>query len=177
MGNVYVFQTEKLPPPGFLRQSAETAEGIMRRHEDILSLEAIHEYFRELYWRNEDKLDKKKILERLAESLKSYDFPFKTIVEEFRWIENGMQTIVIPYNKDAREFIVKLKASDSRIIARKLQRYTVQVYPEIIAKLGRTALEPLYDRYYILINDHLYKKDIGLDWDNPYFRDIEGNFA
>lgn len=176
-GKVFVFTSENSAPPGFLRQSAEVAEGVMRRNEEILSLNAVEEYFRELYWRNEDGLDKKRIIERFAEGVGTCDFPFKTIGEEFRWIESGTQTIVVPYNDEAKKLIIVLKASDSKEIARKLQRFSVQVYPNIIARLGKAALEPVKDRYYILINDELYKKDIGLDWNDPYFRSIEGNIC
>lgn len=174
-GEVFIFTPEKSSPPGFLRQSAEVAEGVMRRFDDVLSMESVRGYFRELYWRNEDALDKNKILERFGEGAGTCDFQFRTIGEEFRWIENGMLTIVIPYNDEAKKLIRALKVSDSKEIARKLQRFSVQVYPDIIAKLGRAALEPVNDRYYILINEDLYKRDIGLDWDNPYFRSIEGN--
>ncbi len=174
-GEVFVFTPEKSSPPGFLRQSAEVAEGVMRRFDDILSIDSVRDYFRELYWRNEDGLDKNKILERFGEGAGTCDFQFRSIGEEFHWIENGMQTIVIPYNDEAKRLIAALKFSDSKEIARKLQRFSVQVYPNIIAKLGRLALEPVNDRYYILINGGLYKKDIGLDWDNPYFRSIEGD--
>ncbi|MBF0522254.1 MAG: CRISPR-associated helicase/endonuclease Cas3, partial [Candidatus Omnitrophica bacterium] len=177
VGKVFVFSPEKSAPPGFLRQSTEAAQGVMRKHDDLLSISAVNDYFRELYWRNEDRLDKNKILERLGEGAGACDFPFKTIGEEFHWIENGMQTIVVPYNEEAKKLIVALKASDSKMIARKLQRFSVQVYPNVIAKLGRAALEPLQERYYVLINDHLYKEDIGLDWDDPCFRDIEGNIC
>jgi CRISPR-associated endonuclease/helicase Cas3 len=174
-GNVFVFMPEKSSPPGFLRQSAEVAEGVMRRFNDILSMESVEDYFRELYWRNEDGLDKNKILERFGESAGTCDFQFRSIGEEFHWIENGMQTIVIPYNDEAKKLIRELKFSDSKEISRKLQRFSVQIYPDIILKLGRAALEPVHDKYYVLINEDLYKKDIGLDWDNPYFRSIEGN--
>ncbi|MBN1227407.1 MAG: CRISPR-associated helicase Cas3' [Deltaproteobacteria bacterium] len=174
-GKVFVFVPKKPSPPGFLRQSAEVAEGIMRRYDDILSIDAITDYFREIYWRNDDSLDKNKILERLGEGVATCDFPFRTIGEEFRWIDNGMQTIVIPYNDEAKKLIKALKFSDSRAIARKLQKFSVQVYPDVIVKLGHMALKLVNDRYYILINEDLYKKDIGLDWNNPYFRNIEGN--
>ena len=176
-GKVFVFIPEKSAPPGFLRQSAEVGEGIMRRYKDILSLGAVEDYFRELYWRNEDRMDKKRILERFGEGAGTCDFPFRAIGEEFRWIENGMQAIVIPYNDEARKLITALKISDSKEISRKLQRFSVQVYPDVITMLGRAALEPIQERYYVLINDHLYKKDIGLDWDDPYFRDIEKNIC
>ncbi len=176
-GNVIVFRTEKMPPIGYLRKSAETAEGVIRRHQNILSLSAVNDYFRELYWKHEGSLDKKHIVERLAEGVATYDFAFRTIGEDFKWIENGMQTVVVPYNDEAKELIRSLKMSDSKMIARKLQRFSVQVYPDVITKLGRVALEPVQERYYILINGDLYKDDIGLDWDDPYFRNIENNIC
>jgi CRISPR-associated endonuclease/helicase Cas3 len=176
-GKVFVFTPENLAPPGFLRQSAEVAVGVMRRNEDILSLDAVEDYFRELYWRNDSGLDKKHIIDRFSEGVGTCDFPFKTIGDDFRWIENGMQTIVVPYNDEARRLISSLKVSDSKEVARKLQRFTVQVYPDVIAKLGNVALEPVNDRYYILTNEELYKKDIGFDWSDPYFRSIEGNIC
>ncbi len=176
-GKVFVFMPENSAPPGFLRQSVEEAQGILRRHKDILSLDAVYEYFKNMYWRNADMLDKHKIMEKFAESVKACDFPFKSVSEQFKVIDNGMQTVIIPYNEKARKLIASLRASDSREIARKLQRYCVQVYPDVIIKLGRAALEPVQERYYILINGDLYKEDIGLDWDNPYFRKIEGNIC
>jgi len=176
-GKVFVFVPEHSAPPGFLRQGVEEAQVILRRHRDILSLEAVYEFFKNMYWRNTDILDKHKIIEKFAEGVKTCDFPFKSVSEQFKVIDNGMQTIIIPYNEEARKLIIALKASDSRAIARKLQRYCVQVYPDVIIKLGRAALEPVHERYYILINGDLYKKDIGLDWNNPYFREIEGNIC
>ena len=172
-----MFVPEHSAPPGFLRQGVEEAQGILRRHKDILSLDAVYEFFKNMYWRNADILDKHKIIEKFAEGVKTCGFPFKSVSEQFKVIDNGVQTIVIPYNDEARKLITALRASDSRAIARKLQRYCVQVYPDIITKLGRAALEPVQERYYILINGDLCKKDIGLDWNNPYFREIEGNIC
>jgi len=174
-GKVYVFIPEKSSPPGFLRQSAEAASSVFRRHEEILSLDAVEDYFRELYWRNQDNLDKKNILRRLAEGVGTCDFPFKTIGEDFQYIDGGTRSIIVPYNEEAKQLIRTLRILDSKVIARKLQRFSVQVYPDIIAKLGVAALEPVHGRYHVLINDHLYKDDIGLDWNDPYFRNIEGN--
>ncbi|MBN3039564.1 MAG: CRISPR-associated helicase Cas3' [Candidatus Omnitrophica bacterium] len=176
-GKVYVFMPENANPPGYLRQSAEEAEGIIRNFDDILSLKAVHEYFKNLYWRHGNQLDRHQIISRFAEGVRSCNFPFKTAGEDFRMIENGTQSIVIPYNDEAKRLIHALKASDSRGVARKLQRYTVQVFPDVIKKLGLVALEAVHEHYYILINDHLYKPDIGLDWNDPYFRNIEGNIC
>jgi CRISPR-associated endonuclease/helicase Cas3 len=175
-GSVLVFAAEDASPPGHLRRCAEEAQGIIRNHDDILSLEAVREYFGNLYWRQGEGLDKHGILARIAEGIGSCDFPFRTVGGMFRIIEDGTRTIVIPFDKEARSLINEMKNSDSKDIARKLQRYCVQVYPNVIEKLGRAAIEPMHERYYVLINDHLYKKsDIGLDWDDPYFRDVEGN--
>jgi CRISPR-associated endonuclease/helicase Cas3 len=174
-GSVFVFLSEDAPPPGYLRQSAEETKSIIRNYEDILSLGAIREYFKNMYWRQGDKLDRADILGTLAEGIGLSDFPFRTIAEIFHIIEEGTQTIIIPFNERARALIREMTAADSRRVARELQPFSVQVYPNVIARLGRVALEPIHDRYYVLINDDLYRPDIGLDWDDPYFRSIERN--
>jgi len=179
-GEVFVFEPENSPPPGYLRQSAEEAASILRNYEDILSLQAVHEYFLNVYWKQGERLDKLQVLGQLAEGIKSCDFPFYTVGEMFRMIENGTQSIVIPFDKEARHLIDRLKRCDVRPrelkdIARRLQRFCVQIYPDVIVKLGRVALEPMQERFYVLINEHLYKPDVGLDWDDPYFRNVESN--
>ena len=76
-GEVFVFSPEDGLPPGHFRQTAQIAEEVMRRHDDFLSIEAVTEYFRMLYWMKGDKLDEFQILNDLAEGVKSGDFPFR----------------------------------------------------------------------------------------------------
>ena len=88
-GAVVIFSPEDGLPPGHFRQTAQVAEGVMRHHDDFLSLEAVTEYFRMLYWSKGDKLDEHQILDDLGEGAKTGDFPFRVVDEKFKIIEDG----------------------------------------------------------------------------------------
>jgi len=175
-GKVFIFYPRKAPPVGFLRQGLDEANAIMRKYDDLLSIEAVKEYFSNLYWVNEDKLDKEKILEKLSEGVGTIDFPFKEIAKLFNIIENDMESIIIPYNNEAKKIIKQLRYSKfTKKLARKAQRFCVQVYPQILRELEGVSVKRIQDNFLILINEDLYQKDIGLNYDDPLFREIENN--
>jgi CRISPR-associated endonuclease/helicase Cas3 len=177
-GQVYVFYPESGLPAGFLRQRAEEADAVIRKYDDLLSINAVNEYFLNLYWRNKDKLDKEKILERLSEGVYSVDFPFKEIADKFKIIDNAMESIIIPYNNEAKEIIKQLRYAEfTKNLARKAQRFCVQVYPNILAKLEGVAVERIQNRYLVLTNSDLYRDDVGLAYENPTFREMENNIC
>jgi CRISPR-associated endonuclease/helicase Cas3 len=174
LGKVFVFNPEKLPPPGYLRQGADEANTIIRRFKDFLSLRAVNEYFRNLYWINEEKLDKNKILEQLSEEVAKYNFPFKKVAGQFHIIDNNMESIIVPFNDDAKKLIRQIRYSKfSKDLARRSQKYSVQIYPQILKELENRAVEKVQENLFILTNEDLYKNDIGLNYDNPVFREIE----
>ncbi|MBT9165063.1 MAG: CRISPR-associated nuclease/helicase Cas3 [candidate division WS2 bacterium] len=177
-GEVYVFYPEKGLPVGYLRQGAEESEAIIRRYDDLLSIQAVNEYFLNLYWRNGDKLDKLDILGRLSEEVVKLDFPFREIAGKFKLIDNAMESIIIPYNDKSKEIIKQLRyANFTRNLARKAQRFCVQVYPNVLRKLEGKSVERIQDNYLALTNSDLYRDDIGLTYDDPVFREIENNIC
>ncbi len=177
-GKVYVFYPEESPPVGFLRQGAEETNAIIRKFDDLLSLEAVHEYFLNIYWRNDDNLDKKKILERLSEEVHGLNFPFKEIADEFRIIDDAMESIIIPYDEEAKKIIRQTRYSPiRRNLMRKSQRFAVQIHPQALTKLEGISVERIQDRYLVLTNTDLYRDDVGLTYDDPAFRKIENNIC
>lgn len=177
-GKVFIFYPEKVPPVGYLRQGVDEANAIIRKYDDLLSIEAVNEYFLNLYWINEDKLDKEKILEKLLEGVNTLDFPFREIAKQFKIIDSDMESIIIPYNDEAKEIIKQLRyAKFTNNLARRSQRFSVQVYPQILKKLEGISVERIQDNFLILTNEDLYKKDIGLNYEDPVFRDIENNIC
>ena len=170
-GRVFVFSPEDGLPPGHFRQTAQTAETVMRRHEDLLSQEAVTEYFRTLYWMKGEKLDEYQILDDLAESSKKGDFPFRVVDEKFKIIEDGAESIIIPWNREAEKIISGLRYSEyPASFARKAQRFTVQVYPKVLSSLECAgSVERLHDQYCVLINMDIYRDDLGLCPEDPTF--------
>lgn len=177
-GKVYIFYSEKKPPVGHLRQSAEVADAVIRKYDDLLSIKAINEYFSHLYWKNSDSLDKNNILGRLTEGVGRINFPFREIGKKFRIIDSDMVSIIIPYNDEAKKIIKKLRYAEfTKNLARKAQRFSVQVYPQILRKLEGVSIERIQENYLVLTNADLYRYDIGLTYDDPTFREIENNIC
>ena len=174
-GQVFVFTPEGGLPPGYFRQTAQTAEAVLRHHEDPLSLEAVHHYFRDLYWLRGAALDQQQILADLAEGAMAGDFPFRVVAEKFKIIADGMAPIIIPWNDDAERIVEELRYSVfPAAAARKAQHFTIQVYPQILyALLNAGSVERLHEQYNVLINRDLYREDLGLCPEDPTFHKIE----
>jgi len=174
-GQVFVFLPEDGLPPGHFRQTAQTAEAVIRHREDPLSQEAVTEYFRTLYWMKGEKLDEYQILDDLAEGAKNGDFPFRAVDKKFQIIKDGAESIIIPWNEEAKKIINGLRYSEyPASFARKAQRFTVQVYPKVLGSLERAgSVERLHDQYCVLINMDIYRDDLGLCPEEPTFHEVE----
>jgi CRISPR-associated endonuclease/helicase Cas3 len=166
---------EKGLPPGYFRQTAETSEEVMRHHSDPLSLEAVDEYFRTLYWLKGERLDEFQILADLSEGIRTGDFPFRRIEEKFKIIKDGSESIIISWDGNAERIIDELRFSDyPASAARKAQRYTIQVPPRVLyGLLSGGAVERLHEQYNVLVNRDIYRIDIGLCSEDPAFHEIE----
>ena len=163
-GDVYVFDTDQKTPSGHLRQAADASGSVLRRHEDILGLDAVRDYFNLLYWQAGDRLDSKQILTKLEEGSRQLYFPFRSVAADFQFIPDGSETIIVPWDINADKLIRKLETTEIEYpIIRKLQRYTVQVYPHHLAALySRGALQLVRERYNILIDPTFYRDALGL---------------
>jgi CRISPR-associated endonuclease/helicase Cas3 len=175
---VFVFLPEKRKLVGERQQRARAAEAIMQRHDDPLSLEAVHEFFAELYWIKGGGLDEKKILEKHGNG--EFLFPFEWIAREFRMIEEGMMPVIVPFDVEAEELAARLHVAPRvGAIARKLQRYVVQIPPKALAALlaagsvAEVAPPESEQRFHVLTNKGLYRDDVGLTWDDPTWREAE----
>jgi CRISPR-associated endonuclease/helicase Cas3 len=174
-GRVYVFSPEAGLPPGYFRQTAETAGEVMRHHNDPLTLKAVEEYFRTLYWLKGDKLDEFQILGILSEGIKTGDYPFRWLDEKFKIIRDGSESIIIPWNEKADKVVNELRYNEyPASAARKAQRFTIQVPPRVLYDLlSSGAVECLHDQYNVLINKDIYREDLGLCPEDPAFHEIE----
>ncbi|HPC94989.1 MAG TPA: CRISPR-associated helicase Cas3' [Sedimentisphaerales bacterium] len=175
-GQVFVFTPETGIPCGHFRQTAQAAESVIRRHSnDILSLAAIEDYFRLYYWQKGNALDEKGILAMLQAGCRNGDFPFKFVAEKFRFIENQMKPVIVPFDDQARSLIQALDHCDHPAsVARQLQRYTVSVYPhEWDRLLAGGSIELKIGMFPILVDETLYRNDTGLATEDPNDRDPE----
>ncbi len=197
-GEVLVFapaDNARHRPPPELRQLAAIGDTVLRAYAaDPLGLDAIAAYFGEVYWtRGADALDgaligrdgPRGVLRALAETSRTLDFPFADIAEAVRIIENPLVPAIVPYRPDhdpdaVARLVDRLAVVDRPgAIAARLQPYLVQIPPKARAALiGSGAAEAIRpadfgDQFIQITNRHLYRDDIGLDWDNPTYRDAE----
>jgi CRISPR-associated endonuclease/helicase Cas3 len=184
---VFVFAPAEVKPPKELEQFSSAARrALLKYKDDPLSLEAIQTYFRRSYWLREgvgiDGLDEKRILALCEERADTKLFPFATITERFRLIEDGMLPILIPFDDEAWGLLKELETTE-RVseVARCLQPYVVQVYPNQFARLRIVgAVQPVQElrfgeQFCALGSESLYRDDVGLTWEDPTYRAAEAN--
>lgn len=185
-GDVHVFEpaeAEGRKPPPEVAQFAAAARGVMRRYGDPLSLEAIEDYFREVYWLKGDDLDAKKILSLVQERADTLDFPFETVASLFRIIETPLVPVIVPYKgRDGRNRTIERLVQELRYVerpgglSRRLQPYIVQIPPEARKGLlvaGAAEIiraEDFGEQFIVLRNADLYDAQVGLSWDDPTYR-------
>ena len=169
-GQVFVFESENPLPPGYFRHTAQTAEGVIRRFpQDMLSLEAIEEYFKEYYWKQGERLDKEGILDLIRQGAKACDFPFRQIAEKFKLIPEENKPVIIPREPEARKLIEDARNADTlRGFSRKFQKYTVQINPRNWSRLMEAgAIEMVRDIFPVLLWPDQYDEQTGLNTDDP----------
>lgn len=170
-GDVFVFEPEDDIPAGYFRQTVQGAKGLLDRFKgSLLSPECIKEYFLNYYWVNENRMDDDRVL-AICEEGKPLDIQFEDLAK-FRMIKSATEPIVIAIENEAKELVDQfpyVKYSPS--ILRKLQKYTVQVYPYHLNKLGGYLEFDVVEGVKILRLKSLYDDKIGLCLDVPEYLD------
>lgn len=172
---VLIFSSPDWPAPPELQQQAASMRMVLRNHGgDLLAPVAIKAYFRDLFWRDQDRLDAKKLLPLHREHYERFSFPFQTIASEYRIIESFMRPIIIPFDKTAEQWIERLHHAEFvGGIAKHLQPYLVQVPERAFHSLKSTgAIAEIGEgrfggQFWELTHLGLYDDEAGLNWDDP----------
>ena len=170
---VTVFQPEeKYPSPPELCQLAGDMQRIMGRHSDLLSPEAMEDYFQEVYWRKGERLGDD-FLQKFKMSKHDTSFSFREVGEIFRLIQSGLEPVIVTREEEARKAVRDLAhAERPGGVARRLQPYVVQVYPRFREQLVKNnhvyfeARERFGDQFAVLFTQSLYREDVGLLWED-----------
>ena len=182
-GRTVVFTPADYKPPHELEAFWEAAQPVLRNQgDDLLGLDAIHAYFKELYWqKGEESLDAAKIAGRrgilpaIAERASDFKFPFERIAEAFRFIDDPMEPVIVPWKAneadDEVEALLRKIASMDRPLAgdlRRLQQYTVSlpknVWSEWLAAHVLRQVNPAFGNGLLCFDDlSHYRPETGLD--------------
>lgn len=183
-GRVIVFQGENPPPPGHLRQAAESGKRVLESfHDDPLSLTAVKNYFEQFFWKRNTahEMDKKKIMQMCRNNPNA--IPFRDITQQFKVIDEWTYPILIPYQQEGEQAIEELRKCRFHVqypgyvnkeLRKTLQRYTVQLRERVFRELYG-VLEDIFDdgQFFVLTNPDIYTEHVGLNPENPTFMEIE----
>ncbi len=189
MGRTVVFVAAEAKPPHALAAFWQAARPIIRRHDDLLGLAAVQAYFRELYWqKGDDALDaievdgRRGVLASLAERASEFSFPFRSLAEEFRLIEDAMEPAIVPWDPDAVRVLAAIAVAKRPGAGqmRRLQQYIVSIPHEARSIwLARGALRPVHpalgESLLVFADLAHYRLDIGLDLADIGLRAAEAN--
>lgn len=165
-GVVVVFQPEAhgMPSKGSFKKVADIARSTLFRQEktagDLLSLQAIDEYFFQLFDVEREVLDAHDILKMIKEGGEKLAFPFATISNEFQFIDDTTVAVVVPRNSRVDELMREIEYhSELAGNARKLQPYVVQIYRHELAALEKARAVKLVGGLVWFVTDGSFYDD------------------
>lgn len=162
--------------PRDVQHKAELARNVLRWQEEdgkdpgslgYGSPEVIEAYFSHLM-RQAPTLDKQGACKKLDEwsVLRSGvpAVPFAEVATSFKFIEDGTCTVVVPDQSIASDIQLLQEGKPSRGSLRRLARFGVGVYENEVRELcSAGAVELLAEGVYLLLDESLYRRDVGLD--------------
>lgn len=175
---VTIFRPAEAKPPAEIRAFADDFARIAHKHDDLLSPAAIRDYFGEVYWRKGDGLDRHSVLRCFQISAGETNFAYRTVAENFRLIESGMQPVIIANRDEPKRILEALRHRKLTpgAAARELQPYLVEVPPRarsLLSPTHVTLVEGFGEQFAVLTTDQLYTPEIGLLWEMPEYLSVE----
>jgi len=158
-GSFHVF-TPPTQPPQQLRLHRDIAESMLLADPalDLFSPMTFNRYFDWVYASRE--LDVRDV-QPLREGLR-----FEATATAFQMIDAGTESVFVHWNDVARALIAELRRrGPSRTLLRRLQQYTVTVYPQQKAALERSSAIEIVNGYLVLgdfVPTIFYSDDVGL---------------
>jgi CRISPR-associated endonuclease/helicase Cas3 len=200
LGRTVVFEAAGRKMPPAIEAFYTAAREVLRQdHEDVLGLDAIEAFYRQLYWQQGfEALDRARlpdgerlaIITALREGVKRLSFPFKTVAQAFSMIDDVMAPVIVPFDSRAEEAINSLRHAPvpPADVQRTLQQYTVPVPENTRADLLAAGAawmirqDDYGDRFVVLSqtrsgeHPEIYDDQLGLRLDaDPTARSSESN--
>ncbi|MFW6106848.1 MAG: CRISPR-associated helicase Cas3' [bacterium] len=180
-GHVCVFDSEQPPPPGHLRQTAETAAELVGLYDDLLSPAAIEHYFNLHYWKQKHLWDQRGLMDCFKLSRRGEPLcDFRKAADAYRLIDDDTAPVIIPWDAEGAAMIEQLRRHPlpGRDIRRAVQRYTVQLHVHLWEQMRRQGqLELVHEQYPVLTDSNLYSHDTGLSPHEGIVRKPEDNIT
>lgn len=162
--------------PRDIRHKTELARNVLRWQEEdggglgplgCGSVEVIERYFLHLL-KQAPSLDERDACKKLGEwkMLRNGipSIPFEEVAASFKFIEDNTSTVVVPDSSISADIHLLREGMPSRGSMRRLARFGVDVYEnEVIELCSAGAVEPLAEGVFLLLDESLYRDDVGFD--------------
>ncbi|MET0180390.1 MAG: CRISPR-associated endonuclease Cas3'', partial [Novosphingobium sp.] len=184
-GRVVMFSPSDAKELTQIRQNVSAMKAALRKHGDApLGVDAVKTYFDEFFWsKGPENLDAARlgketfpILKAIADRKGSFDFPYASIAEAFRMIDDVMDPVIVPwapFRGEVLALVAELRtAAGSKFhppgrVLRRLQQFTVLV-PSRVRRdmLASGAVQLVHadygDQFVFLEAQTLYREQTGL---------------
>ena len=140
---------------------------LLKKYDDIDSVEAVREYFDTLYDYNRDEMNQLNFSTALNAS-PQLSFNFASYADTFKMIDDaGDRSILIIYNDDEeeKELIEQLKYS-GKATKRRLQKYMVSVKEYEYKELEKQRVITDIEGIACLANENYYNRETGILFDD-----------
>jgi CRISPR-associated endonuclease/helicase Cas3 len=180
---VTVFRPVQFKPPREIAQLAGDFGRVADKHDDLLSLAAMRDYFGEVYWRKGEALDAKKVIRAFKADATGTDFAYKRVADDFHLIESGLAPVIIAREAAATKTLAKLAEPDAHAgrVARALQPFIVQVPPkarDLLFANNHISYEQekrFGNQFAVLVTKGLYLDETGLVWEDGGYLRLESS--
>lgn len=176
------FKNEPLGNLTEIKTAQDISQHVIRYNEnaDLLSVNIQSSYFKQLFSRNKEILDYPASGTTLLELLstnkgkaEAHDLKpdmllqaFKTAGNIFEVIDSHTESVIVPYNDEAKLFIGKLNddltPKEAAEILRKAQKYTVSVYMGTKKALEDNDAIQITKNNIIVLNKRFYNSEFGI---------------
>jgi CRISPR-associated endonuclease/helicase Cas3 len=168
-GRVYFFQSQDHPLPPILSDlrfsSGITQSHILNQFPDLLSLEAVEAFFRQVFWlkggdhgKGWDQADVLGSFPNGNTLSSLLSLGFASASEKFQMIPQATHSVIIPWGMEGHSLAQELRDRDKKKIPpsfkhyRKAQQFTVQIYntewPDILKKS-----ESLHEEAFVVLSN------------------------
>ena len=165
---VTIFRRTEPAPPLF-QQAIGAANIALLGDADPAEPQTMQRYFSELRAYTGSAIDQKGVIDAFEKGLNGSLYPFQTIAQRFRMIDNDTHTVYIPWHEGDKLVERLCNGECSRSLYRQLGHFSVQIYHDHFLKLfdaGALLLanesNGLDNRSAVLIEPSLYNDQTGL---------------
>lgn len=151
----------------FFRLAAQSAEKLFDRYANKLTdPQCVTAYFEDYFWKNQQRMDLDDIVKNYCAQAYMGEIPFREIAK-FQMIETATQSVIIAVDEDAKALVDALPHTEFKGgILRKLQKYSVQIYPFQMEEISSWVENPV-PGIQVLRTDELYSDETGLKCKAP----------